>query len=120
MMSGQSVVLYRMRTMNPRYFGAVNPAPQIPPMLATRPKLRHFSAIQVWGSNQRFVDRDRRFRLNKRRTMRSFSAQAVLASKWTQDAPKAIDRIARIGGGWQCWASFSSWLVALRSAASTA
>jgi len=84
--------------MNPRYFGAVNPAPQIPPMLATRPKLRHFSAIQVWGSNQRFVDRDRRFGLNKRRTMRSFSAQAALASKWTQDAPKAIDRIARASG----------------------
>jgi len=80
--------------MDPRYFGAVNPAPQIPPMLATCPKLRHFSAIQAWDSNQRFVDRGRRFGLNKRRTMRSFSAQAALASKWTQDAPKAIDRIA--------------------------
>src|SRR5437879_3458516 len=26
--------------------------------------------------------------------MRSFSAQAAPASKWTQDAPKAVDRIA--------------------------
>src|SRR5207249_2269761 len=46
------------------------------------------------GGNQRFVDRGRRFGLNKRRTMRGFSAQAALASEWTQDAPKAIDRIA--------------------------
>jgi hypothetical protein len=67
--------------MDPRYFDAVNPALQIPPMLATCPKLRHLSAIQAQDSNQRFVDRGRRFGLNKRRTMRSFSAQAALASK---------------------------------------
>jgi hypothetical protein len=44
-MSGQSSGLHRTRTMDPRYFGAVNAGPQIPSMADDCPGLRHLHAI---------------------------------------------------------------------------
>jgi hypothetical protein len=76
-------------TMDPRYFGTVNRARQIPPMPgigagliaqgrsfnADRSRLRHLCATWDAVGNQRFVDSDRRFGLyNQQLVMRLFGA----------------------------------------------